>query len=49
MTYFIIMHPNTDKQHMIKWGGGAAEPTQELEQYYKLLSQIIKKHSVPSM
>lgn len=49
MTYYIIMHPNTDHQHMIKWGGGSTTPSKELEQYYKLLSAIIKKNNNPTM
>ena len=49
MTYYIIMHPNTDKQHMIKWGGGSTQPNPKLDQYYKLLSAIIKKHNKPVM
>lgn len=47
MSYFIIMNPNTDQKHMIKWGGGSTTPSPELEQYYKLLSAIVNKHSTP--
>lgn len=47
MSYFIIMHPNSDQKHMIKWGGGSTTPSPELEQYYKLLSGIIRKHNSP--
>lgn len=49
MSYFIIMNPNTDKKHMIKWGGGSTTPSPELEQYYNLLSAIVRKHSKPLM
>lgn len=48
MSYFIIMHPHTDQKHMIKWGGGSTTPSPELEQYYKLLSAIVRKHNTPS-
>lgn len=49
MTYFIIMHPNTENQHMIKWGGGTTPPSDKLEQYYKLLSALIKQQNKPTM
>lgn len=45
MSYFIIMNPDTDNVQMLKWGGGSVQPSQELEQYYKLLNAIIKKRS----
>lgn len=48
MSYFIIMNPNTEQKHMIKWGGGSSTPSKELEQYYKLVSDIVRKHSKPS-
>ena len=48
MNYFIIMNPDTDSVQMLKWGGGSVEPSKELEQYYNLLSAIIKKNSKTS-
>lgn len=42
MSYFIIMNPDSDNAQMLKWGGGSVQPSKELEQYYKLLSDIIK-------
>ncbi len=47
MSYFIIMNPDTDQVKMLKWGGGSVEPSKELEQYYNLLSAIIKKNNKP--
>ena len=48
MNYFIIMNPDSENMHVLRWGGGSVEPTKELEQYYKLLSAIIKKNSKPT-
>lgn len=46
MSYFIIMNPNTENVKMLKWGGGTTAPSKELEQYYNLLSAIIKKNEI---
>lgn len=49
MSYFIIMNPDTENMQILKWGGGSVEPSKELEQYYNLLSAIIKKNSNPTI
>ena len=48
MSYFITMNPDTEKVQTLRWGGGAVDPDKELEQYYKLLSTIIKKNNKPT-
>jgi len=48
MSYFIIMNPDTENMQILKWGGGSVEPGKELEQYYNLLSAIIKNNSSPN-
>lgn len=45
MSYFIILNEKDKEKHMIKWGGPSAQASPILEQYYKNLSELIRKHN----